>query len=66
MSRAISPLATYEIDRKPRRGRTPATSEEVAEIVKFAAAEKFALVATRARTKLGIGYAPPATISRSI
>ena len=52
-------LATYEIDRKlPAAAVRPATSEEVAEIVKFAAAEKLALVATGARTKLGIGYAP--------
>ncbi len=52
-------LATYEIDRKlPAAAVRPATSEEVAEIVKFAAAENLALVATGARTKLGIGYAP--------
>ena len=52
-------LATYEIDRKlPAAAVRPATCEEVAEIVKFAAAEKLALVATGARTKLGIGYAP--------
>jgi glycolate oxidase FAD binding subunit len=52
-------LATYEIDRKlPAAAVRPATSEEVAEIVKFAASEKLALVATGARTKLGIGYAP--------
>jgi glycolate oxidase FAD binding subunit len=52
-------LATYEIDRKlPAAAVRPATSEEVAEIVKFAAAEKLALVPTGARTKLGIGYAP--------
>jgi glycolate oxidase FAD binding subunit len=52
-------LATYEIDRKlPAAAVRPGTSEEVAEIVKFAAAEKLALVPTGARTKLGIGYAP--------
>ena len=52
-------LATYEIDRKlPAAAVRPATSEEVAEIVKFAAAEKLALVPTGKRTKLGIGYAP--------
>jgi len=52
-------LATYEIDRKlPAAAVRPGTSEEVAEIVKFAASEKLALVATGARTKLGIGYAP--------
>jgi len=52
-------LASYEIDRRlPAAAVRPASSEEVAEIVKFAAAEKLALVATGARTKLGIGYAP--------
>jgi len=52
-------LATYEIDRKlPAAAVRPGTSEEVAAIVKFAAAEKLALVPTGARTKLGIGYAP--------
>jgi glycolate oxidase FAD binding subunit len=52
-------LATYEMDRKlPAAAVRPGTSEEVAEIVKFAASEKLALVATGARTKLGIGYAP--------
>jgi glycolate oxidase FAD binding subunit len=52
-------LAAYEIDRKlPAAAVRPANSEEVAEIVKFAASEKLALVATGARTKLSIGYAP--------
>ncbi len=52
-------LAAYEIDRKlPAAAVRPATSEEAAEIVKFAAAENLSLVATGARTKLGIGYAP--------
>src|SRR5580658_3930999 len=52
-------LATFEIDRKlPAAAVRPGTSEEVAEIVKFAASEKLALVPTGARTKLGIGYAP--------
>jgi glycolate oxidase FAD binding subunit len=52
-------LATYEIDRKlPAAAVRPASSQEVAEIVKFAAAENLALVPTGARTKLGIGYAP--------
>jgi glycolate oxidase FAD binding subunit len=52
-------LATYEIDRKlPAAAVRPGSSEEVAEIVKFAASEKLALVPTGARTKLGIGYAP--------
>ena len=52
-------LAAYEIDRKlPAAAVRPATSEEAAEIVKFAAAENLSLVATGARTKLGIGYTP--------
>jgi glycolate oxidase FAD binding subunit len=52
-------LATYEIDRKlPAAAVRPATSEEVVEIVKFAASERLALVPTGGRTKLGIGYAP--------
>jgi glycolate oxidase FAD binding subunit len=52
-------LATYEIDRKlPAAAVRPGASEEVAEIVKFAASENLALVPTGARTKLGIGYAP--------
>src|SRR3984885_12652562 len=52
-------LATFEIDRKlPAAAVRPGTSEEVAEIAKFAASEKLALVPTGARTKLGIGYAP--------
>ena len=52
-------LAAYEIDRKlPAAAVRPASSEEVAAIVKFAASEKLALVPTGARTKLGIGYAP--------
>ncbi len=37
----------------------PGSTEEVAEIVKYAAAEKLALIASGARTKLGIG-SPPA------
>jgi glycolate oxidase FAD binding subunit len=50
-------LAAYEID-----GKVPAaavgTATEVAEIVKFAAAEKLAIVTSGARTKLGMGFAP--------
>jgi glycolate oxidase FAD binding subunit len=52
-------LAAYEIDRKlPAAAVRPASSEEAAEIVKFAASEKLALVPSGARTKLGIGFAP--------
>jgi glycolate oxidase FAD binding subunit len=36
----------------------PSTAAEVAEIVKFAAAEKMAIVACGARTKLDMGFAP--------
>jgi glycolate oxidase FAD binding subunit len=52
-------LAAYAIDDKtPGAAVRPGTSAEVAEIVKFAAAEKLAIVASGARTKLGIGFAP--------
>jgi glycolate oxidase FAD binding subunit len=52
-------IATYQIDGKsPAAVVRPASSEEVAEIVKFAAAEKLAIVPTGARTKLGIGMPP--------
>jgi FAD/FMN-containing dehydrogenase len=37
----------------------PGSTEEVIEVVKYAAAEKLALIASGARTKLGIG-SPPA------
>jgi glycolate oxidase FAD binding subunit len=53
------PLAAYEIDGKiPRAAMRPGTAAEVAEIVKFAASEKLAIVASGARTKLGMGFAP--------
>jgi glycolate oxidase FAD binding subunit len=52
-------LAAYEIDGKtPSAAMRPGTAEEVADIVKFAASEKLAVVATGARTKLGMGFAP--------
>jgi glycolate oxidase FAD binding subunit len=52
-------LAAYEIDGKaPSRAMRPGTVGEVAEIVKFAASEKLAIVASGARTKLGMGFAP--------
>jgi len=52
-------LSAFEIDNiKPSAVVQPASKEEVAEIVKFAAAEKFAVIPTGARTKLGIGLPP--------
>ncbi|MFY9730949.1 MAG: FAD-binding oxidoreductase [Candidatus Acidiferrales bacterium] len=53
-------LSAYAIDGKlPSVIVRPCSVEEVVEIVKYAAAEKFALIASGARTKLGIG-SPPA------
>ncbi len=52
-------IAAYQIDgMSPAAVVRPGSSEEVAEIVKFAAAEKLAIVPTGARTKLGIGMPP--------
>ena len=52
-------LAAYEIDGKaPSAAMRPRTVGEVAEIVKFAASEKLAVVASGGRTKLGMGFAP--------
>jgi glycolate oxidase FAD binding subunit len=52
-------LAAYQIgDKIPQAAVRPRTGEEVAELVKFAAAEKLAIVATGARTKLGMGMPP--------
>jgi glycolate oxidase FAD binding subunit len=52
-------LSLYEVDgRRPAAAVRPGTTEEVAEIIKFAAAEKLAVIPTGARTKLGIGLAP--------
>jgi glycolate oxidase FAD binding subunit len=52
-------IAAYQIDGKvPPMAVRPGSSEEVVEIVKFAAREKLAIVATGARTKLGIGMPP--------
>src|SRR5262249_51662160 len=44
----------------PSAAVRPGTAGEVAEVVKFAAAEKLALIATGARTKLRIGLPPRA------
>jgi glycolate oxidase FAD binding subunit len=52
-------LAPYEIDGlRPAAAVRPGTTEEVAEIVRLATAEKLALVASGARTKLSIGWPP--------
>ncbi len=52
-------IAAYQIDGKsPAAIVSPSSSEEVVEIVKFAAREKLAIVPTGARTKLGIGMPP--------
>ena len=52
-------LAAFEIDGfKPSAVVQPASTEQVAEVVKFAAAEKLALIPTGARTKLAIGLPP--------
>ncbi|MFZ3331580.1 MAG: FAD-binding oxidoreductase [Candidatus Acidiferrales bacterium] len=52
-------LADYAICRKtPRAVVRPGSAAEVAEIVKFAAAEKLAIVACGARTKLEMGFVP--------
>jgi len=54
-------LAAYTVDGKvPSAAVRPGTAGEVAEVVKFAAAEKLALIATGARTKLRIGLPPRA------
>jgi glycolate oxidase FAD binding subunit len=52
-------LAYYEVDgKKPGAAVRPGSREEIAEIVKFAAAENLAMILTGARTKLGIGLPP--------
>jgi glycolate oxidase FAD binding subunit len=52
-------ITAYQIDGKsPTAVVRPGSSEEVVEIVKFAAREKLAIVPTGARTKLGIGMPP--------
>lgn len=54
-----SQLAFYEIDGKtPGAAVRPRSREEIAEIVKFAAAEYLAVIPTGARTKLGMGLPP--------
>jgi glycolate oxidase FAD binding subunit len=52
-------IAAYQIDgRSPAAVVRPGSSEEIVEIVQFAAREKLAIVPTGARTKLGIGMPP--------
>lgn len=52
-------LAGFAIDdKKPSALVSPQSAAEIAEIVKFARKEKLAVVATGARTKLGIGLPP--------
>lgn len=52
-------LAAYEIDGlRPSAVARPGSSGEVAEVVKFAASEKLAIVPMGAGTKLGIGMPP--------
>ena len=52
-------LSAYEIDgQRPSAVARPASSREVAEVVKFAASEKLAIVPVGARTKTGIGMPP--------
>ncbi|MHB8411783.1 MAG: FAD-binding oxidoreductase [Candidatus Acidiferrales bacterium] len=59
-------LAQYDVDRvRPSAAARPGTAEEISELVKLAAAEKFAVIPTGARTKLGIGM-PPARYDLAI
>jgi len=54
-----SSLSLYEIDSKrPSAAIFPASSKEIAEALKFAAAENLAVVPCGARTKLSIGGIP--------
>jgi glycolate oxidase FAD binding subunit len=52
-------LTAYTVDGKlPTVAVRPGSNEEIVEIVRYAAAEKLALIASGARTKLGIGSPP--------
>jgi glycolate oxidase FAD binding subunit len=52
-------LAAYAVDGKiPAVAVRPGTADQVAEVVKFAAAEKLAIVASGTRTKLEMGLPP--------
>jgi glycolate oxidase FAD binding subunit len=53
------PCAAYAVDETiPAAVAKPASAEEVAEIVRFAAIEKLALIPCGNRTKVGIGMSP--------
>ncbi|MHB8755390.1 MAG: FAD-binding oxidoreductase [Candidatus Acidiferrales bacterium] len=59
-------LAAYAVDGvRPSAAARLGTAEEISELVKLAAAEKFAVIPTGARTKLGIGM-PPARYDLAI
>src|ERR1700730_18829714 len=52
-------LPFYEVDgKKPGAAVRPGSREEIAEIVKYAAAENLAMIPTGARTKLVMGLPP--------
>lgn len=52
-------LAAYSVDGvAPQLAARPASAQEIAELVKFAATENLAVIPTAARTKLGIGMPP--------
>ncbi len=61
-----SELARYTVDGlTPRAVVRPASAEEVADVVRLAAAEKLALISCGSRSKLGIGM-PPARYNIAI
>jgi len=52
-------LGVYAVDGiKPAAAVRPGSAEEVAEVVKYAAARNLGVIATSARTKLGMGMTP--------
>ena len=58
-SSAAAELAPYAVDGiTPRAVVRPGSAEQVAEVVRFAAAEKLALIPTGSRSKLAIGMTP--------
>lgn len=59
VSSSATDLSAYAIDGKlPSAIVRPGSTEEVIEIVKYAAAEKLAMIASGTRTKVGIGLPP--------
>ena len=59
-------LSAYAVDAViPKAAARPGTPQEIAELVKFAAAENLAIIPTGARTKLAIGM-PPARYDLAI